>query len=265
MFKNLAFKGSILFLIILTFLSILIIITPSLRDALNHQNLNHVFAKPNLSHPFGTDQLGRDLFLRVVAGFFTSLSIALVSSAISFIIGVTIGLLAALSSPSVDKVILGITNVFLSIPPLLLSVIFVFLIGHGITALTVAMGVGYIPFFIRSVRIYALSLLSQEFIIYSRSLGATRWYLLKKHLLKPIFIFALIQGIYSLQGVILGSTSLSFIGVGVSSFLPEWGNMLGEAQNYWGSSFYFFIFSFTYFLSDDVFFSYHDSNFSPKK
>ncbi|WP_320779315.1 ABC transporter permease subunit [Streptomyces sp. CRN 30] len=179
---------------------------------------------PSLAHPFGTDALGRDLLARVGHGALDTLALALSISAAALVIGVLLGLVPRICGPLVDTV-----N---AVPPVLLALLVTAVAGSGATTPALAVtAVAWAP-----LAAHTASLLRQEratlHVLATRSMGATRWYLLRRELLPAVLPPVLRHALLRLPGVALALASLGFLGLGAQPPSPEWGLLLAENQPY---------------------------------
>lgn len=187
---------------------------------------------PSAQHIFGTDELGRDVFARVVYGTRTSLLIALGAVFFGVIIGTAWGMVAALSGRIIGEVASRATEVLLSIPAIFMAILVVAVLGTGALNTTIAFAVVSAPAFALIVRGQVLAIRSSEYIKAATVLGVSRSRIIRYHVLpntlRPVVVFATL----GLAGVLLGASALSFVGLGAQPPTPEWGLMLSESLNY---------------------------------
>ncbi len=191
---------------------------------------------PNLKHVFGTDQLGRDVFSRVIWGARTSMLVALTISAISMSVGGLVGAISGYFGGIVDDVVGRIIDVFLAIPELVFNIALVgiFCVAYGATIWNVILAIVVTNWvsYARVTRGIVLSLKEREFVLCERAIGAGDWYILLKHVIPnsmgPIIVLATLN----MGNVIMTIASLGFLGLGIQPPTPEWGQMINSGKNY---------------------------------
>ncbi|MCJ1909950.1 nickel transporter permease [Planococcus ruber] len=197
---------------------------------------------PSAEHYFGTDEVGRDIFSRIVYGTRISLRIGLLVVLISFPIGTILGAVAGYIGGRVDQVIMRITDVFLSFPGIILAMSIAAALGPSIENVMLALAATWWPWYTRIVRSSVLSIKNSEFIEASRALGANPFRILFKEVIPNAIAPATIQASLDLGFVILSAAGLSFIGLGAQPPSPEWGAMLSNSREilrdaWWAATF----------------------------
>lgn len=187
---------------------------------------------PSLDHPFGTDELGRDILSRVLVAARTSLVVGLVSVGIALTAGVTLGLLAGFYGRWVDDVVMRAMDVMFAFPAILLALAILAVLGPGTTNVMIAIGVVYTPIFARITRGSVLSVREEVYVRAARSLGVGDLRLLRLHILPNVLAPIIVQTSLSLAFAILSEAALSFLGLGVQPPDPSWGRMLFEGRGF---------------------------------
>ena len=196
-----------------------------------------IFKPPSAKHLFGTDNVGRDIFSRVVFGARVSPLIALAVVAIASVVGVTVGLVAGFLGGIVDEVLMRITDVFLAVPALLLALAFASVLPKGTGSTILAITISWWPWYARLARGEAASVSRRRYVETGRVLGLSHTRLLTRHVLPNATTPVLVQASLDFGGVILTAAALSFLGLGAQDPTPEWGLMVNEGrsffQTYW--------------------------------
>ncbi|MFD3486187.1 ABC transporter permease [Streptomyces sp. NPDC058665] len=190
------------------------------------------FRGPSGSHWFGTDELGRDVFSRVVHGAQLSLKATLIAVLVAFVIGGLLGVVAGFVGRWVDDVFMRFVDVLLSIPALFMSLALVTALGYGTVKVAVAVGIASVAAFARVARAEVLRVRQAVFVEASRASGA-RWYsVLGRHVLPnaagPVIVLATLD----FGASILAVSALSFLGYGAPPPAPEWGTLISDGRNY---------------------------------
>jgi peptide/nickel transport system permease protein len=187
---------------------------------------------PSLHHLFGTDQVGRDVFSRVLYGARVSPLIALFVLLIACAVGIPLGVLAGYFGGAADEGIMRITDIFLAFPPLLLSLAFVTVLPANLTSVTIAIAITWWPWYTRLIRGQAASVAGRPYVEACRALGIQSWRILLRHVLPNSVTPLIVQVSLDVGGVILTVSALSFLGLGAQDPTPDWGLMVSEGQNY---------------------------------
>ncbi|WP_441957188.1 ABC transporter permease [Mycolicibacterium houstonense] len=187
---------------------------------------------PSTAHWFGTDELGRDVFSRVLVAVAASLRVAVVSVALAAVAGVLIGVLAGYRGGWIDTVVMRVVDVMFAFPVLLLALAIVAVLGPGITTTMLAIGIVYLPIFARVARASALGVRVEPFVAVSRSMGTGDGYILARHILPNITGPLVVQLSLSLAFAILAEAALSFLGLGIQPPEPSLGRMIFDAQGF---------------------------------
>jgi peptide/nickel transport system permease protein len=197
------------------------------------QNLPARLAAPSLHHWMGTDELGRDILSRVMYGARISLFVAVCVVLGCGLTGLALGVLAGYHGGAFDRVVnLLLINAFLSFPGVLLAIAFAAFFGPGIGKVILALIITGWAGYARLARAQVLKAKELEFVLAARSLGASHFRIMLRHLLPNILQPVLIQATIGIAGAILAEATLSFLGLGVLAPLPSWGAMLNDARNH---------------------------------
>ncbi len=208
----------------------------------NEIDVVNALQPPSGAHWFGTDELGRDVFSRVLRAAGVSLQVALVSVAFAFVVGVTIGIVSGYVRGLLDTVLMRLVDVMFAFPVLLLALAIVAIMGPGILTTMLAIGVVYTPIFARVARASALSVSVEPYVQVSRTMGTPWWYIMGRHVLPNVSGPLIVQTSLSLAFAILSEAALSFLGLGVQPPAPSWGRMLAEAQGFLGQAWWMGVF-----------------------
>ena len=222
---------------ILSFLLVVLLASAALAPYLaphsyTQINLQDRLLGPTSIHWFGTDELGRDVFSRLLYGGRISFLVALIVVTISFCSGVILGSISGWFRGWIDEVMMRIADVLLAFPGLLLAIALMAVLGPSLQNVILALIViGWIPY-ARLTRALVLKFRELEFVEASRSLGANSGRILSSHILPNVLPALFVQISFSFAGMILAESSLSFLGLGVQPPDPSWGNMLSDAKNH---------------------------------
>ena len=208
------------------------LIAPFPADAGSATHPLETLHAPSSAHLFGTDQVGRDVFSRVLYGARISPLIALFVLVISVAIGVPLGLAAGYFGGIVDEVIMRITDVFLAFPALLLALAFAAVLRPSITNTVIAISVTWWPWYARIIRGQAASVASRPFVESARASGLSHFRTLLRHVLPNSITPIIVQVSLDVGGVILTASALSFLGLGAQDPTPDWGLMVSQGQSF---------------------------------
>ncbi len=210
---------------------------------------------PSAAHWFGTDDLGRDLFARVIHGSRYSLLIGVSTSLMALAAGAILGASAGYFGGMVDNIICRITDVFMCVPPILLSLAVVAALGSNMKNLIIAITVSCIPGNIRLIRSVVLTVAEQDYVEAARSYGASHARIIFKYVLPNAMGPIIVNTTMAISDMILSAAGLSFIGMGIQPPSPEWGALLSNAQKYMFTSLYLLIFPGIFILLSSLSFN----------
>jgi peptide/nickel transport system permease protein len=196
------------------------------------QNFAQTLLPPSSLHLFGTDDLGRDIFSRVISGAPIEAQIAFSVVIVSLACGGTLGAFAGYLGGIVEEVVMRVTDIFLSFPALVLAMAVAIAIGPGLTNSMMALLVVWWPWYARIARGEALSIKSSQYMEAARAAGLRDVQIVARHILPNILMPLLVYATLDISNVILTGSILSFIGLGAQPPQPEWGRMVFDGQDY---------------------------------
>jgi peptide/nickel transport system permease protein len=195
------------------------------------QDLMHTRAAPSSQHLFGTDELGRDVFSRVIWGSRFSLSIGILAVLLGTVVGLFLGAIAGYFGGLADDIIMRIMDVLQSIPGILLAITISVVLGPGFFNTLLALSIGGIAMGCRLTRASILNIRTQEYLEAATSINASTSRIITRHVLPNSFSPLLVSSTMSIGNVIMAAAMLSFIGLGVQPPTPEWGSMIAGGRN----------------------------------
>lgn len=206
------------------------------------QNYNELLQEPSWKHPFGTDEMGRDLLARIIYGSRASLFISFAAVCLAAVVGCFFGAISGYFGGRIDSVIMRITDMFLAIPETLFAITLVAALGTGTFTLIIALAISNIPIFCRLLRSSVMTQRGSEHIEAARAIGAKTSTIIWDHILPNCIAPVLVQFTLSIAVTILTISGLSFLGLGVSPPKPEWGALLSSSRSYMREHTYLTIF-----------------------
>jgi len=237
-------KMAVVSLVVLLTMVLLVIFGPVLwKVAINDIDFGARLKGPSWAHPFGTDDLGQDIFARMLYGGRISLAVGLAAMSMAVLVGVTIGAIAGMSRGSVDAGLMWLTDLFLSLPqlPLLLLLIYLFRdtlktafgpeVGVFILIVLVIGGFRWMPV-ARLVRAQFFSLREKEYVEAARALGASTMRQVVRHILPNTLGPVIVAGTIDVAAAIIAESTLSFLGLGFPPDIPTWGRLLFDSKDY---------------------------------
>lgn len=212
---------------------------PNKQDLMKAMMPPQYFSGP---HFFGTDHVGRDLLSRLIYGARISLSIAGAVVIISGAVGVALGIVSGYFGGRTDFAIQKVVEMVWAFPPLLIAIAILAFLGQGLGNLILALTLQrWIPY-CRVVRAEAMTLKEREFVVAARSIGASHFRILSRHLLPNLIQSALVIGTFAMAAAIIAEAALSFLGLGVPPQIPTWGSMLADGRAYVSTSWWMSLF-----------------------
>lgn len=208
------------------------LIAPYPEQGMGKINLDDVFQPPSAKYLFGTDELGRDLLSRVIYGTRISLSISIITVIIAILIAMPIGVLAGYYGGIIDEIMMRITDVFLSFPPLLIAIVITSFLGPSLKNVVIAISIAWWPSYARLLRAQVISVREKPFIMASKCIGTSDLKIMISHVIPNCISPIIIQASMDLGFVILTAASLSFIGLGAQPPQPEWGLIISTSRNF---------------------------------
>jgi len=197
---------------------------------------------PNGEYLMGTDELGRDLFSRIVYGARISMRIGLIAEGIALTIGIILGAAAGFFGGAVDNLIMRITDVFFAIPGLLFLIVVVAIFGSGASTIFLALGLISWPSEARVMRSEVLRIRDREYVTAARALGLRDVGIIARHILPNSLASMIVIGSLGVAGAILSEATLSFLGLGIQEPLASWGTMINRGQQYIFSAWWYSVF-----------------------
>lgn len=204
--------------------------------------INAKFQGPSWEHWFGTDEIGRDVFSRVIAGAKYSLLVAFIILAIAVTVGTIVGALAGYFGGVIDEGLMRVTDMFLAFPALILAIAISASLGPSARNTVIALSVVYWPWYARLVRSQVLSIKTREYVEAARSIGSSPRRVLIRHVMPNSVSVIIIQMTLDVGYAILATSALSFIGLGFQPPTPEWGRMITDGRNFFRDAWWYITF-----------------------
>lgn len=227
--NRLALFGMVLILLMI----LMVILSPLIAPyGFDEQNYYEIFASPSLQHLCGTDNLGRDVFSRLLYGGRVSLTIGIISVGIGLLCGGLMGALAGYYGSKLDNTLMRIIDILMAIPSVILAISICAALGPGLVNTMIAVGVASIPNYARILRSSILSIKQQEYVEAARAIGASNARIISKHIVPNSLSGLIVQASMGVGRAIISAASMSFIGLGIAPPNPEWGAMLSAGRTY---------------------------------
>ena len=222
-------------LAVITLLVVLAVLGPWLapypgRDGNGAIDVPSAYLPPSSEHLFGTDELGRDVFSRVILGARPALVVSLLVVGIAITVGVPLGAIAGYRRGRIDGLIMRTTDLFLAFPPLLLAMAIVAALGPGLEHAALALAISWWPWYTRIARSIAISLREQPFVDAARAIGVPDATVIRRHIVPNSLGPIVVQATVDIGTVILAAGSLAFIGLGARPPTPDWGLMVADGR-----------------------------------
>lgn len=198
---------------------------------IDDMDLWNMESAPSKEHILGTDELGRDVFSRLIYGGRVSLTIGVVASIMQIVIGGTLGSIAGYYGGIVDSIIMRLVDIIMCFPFFVIAIAMAAVLGPSMSNIVIIVSVLYWTRVARIVRAEVMSLKEREFIEAAKALGLSSYEIISKHVLRNIMAPMLVYATLAIANGILTEASLSFLGMGVKPTVPSWGNMLSAAQS----------------------------------
>ena len=228
-------KGAMIGLVIVVILFLLALFAGVIFDYdtdVIGQNYNELLQEPSWKHPFGTDEMGRDLLARIIYGSRASLFISFAAVCLAAVVGCFFGAISGYFGGAVDSIIMRITDMLLAIPETLFAITLVAALGTSTFTLIIALAISNIPIFCRLLRSSVMTQRGSEHIEAARAIGAKTSTIIMDHILPNCIAPVLVQFTLSIAVTILTISGLSFLGLGVAPPKPEWGALLSSSRSY---------------------------------
>jgi peptide/nickel transport system permease protein len=208
-------------------LASVLISNESIMTNFEKQNLS-----PSLEHPFGTDWLGRDMFVRTIKGLALSIKIGMLASSVSVIIALVLGMAAATLGKRVDSIVSWLVDLFLGVPHLVVIILIAFALGGGTKGVIVGVALTHWPSLTRVIRAEVMQVRTTQYVQMSRHLGKSRWWVATRHILPHLLPQFFVGLILLFPHAILHEASITFLGFGLSPHKPAIGIILSESMKY---------------------------------
>ncbi|MAF01090.1 MAG: ABC transporter permease [Herbaspirillum sp.] len=220
--------------VIITVLVLLAITAPVLAryDPIFDQDYGNLLSGPSAEHWLGTDDLGRDIYTRMLYGSRISLQAALISVGLAFSLGVPIGIVSGYYRGAVDAIVMRVVDALQAFPSLILALALAAALGGGFYNAMVAVGIGFTSSFVRLARGQAMTIRNLDYVMAARSIGAGHLRIMWRYILPNSLAPLVIQATFAMGTAIIAEAGLSYLGLGAKPEDPSWGSMLHIAQGY---------------------------------
>lgn len=229
--RNQASMIGMLFIVFLVAISICSYWTFNYGFAVTN-DYSSILQPPSLTYPFGTDNFGRDVFSRIVFGARISLTVGVLATVIPLIFGGALGAVSGYYGRHTDNLIMRFLDILYAIPGILLAITIVAAFGASTTNLIIALSVGYIPSYARTMRANVIQVTNLEYVEASRAIGNNHTNIIRKHVIPNSLAPMIVRATLTIGSAIIATSSLSYLGLGVENYIPEWGNILRTGSEY---------------------------------
>ncbi len=218
-------------ILFLTFLIVLSILAPLIPIDPNKTDVSHLSSAPSLQHFFGTDEVGRDYFIRVIYGGRVSLLVGVMAMATSTIIGTFLGLVSGYFGGKIDNLLMRLVDILSSIPWMILIIVVSVFLKPGLTTIILVIGGFSWMNIARLIRAETMSVKERDYVTYATFIGEKHRKIIVRHILPAVFSTLIVAATGSISSAIMTESSLSFLGVGIQQPMASWGSLLQNAQN----------------------------------
>lgn len=201
-------------------------------EGYNAQDLSTRYEPPSWKYPAGTDNLGRDILVRMLYGGRISLWVGFASTLLGAAIGITLGLFSGYAKSRTDSIVMGVVDIVRSMPSILIAITIAAALGTGVTTTIIAIGISTIPIFARLARAPILQIKNEQYIEAARAIGANEVRIMFRYLLPNILSPLIVQFTINVALSIMVAAALSFLGLGVQPPVPEWGAMMNTGRTF---------------------------------
>lgn len=218
---------SLLFLVLVIVSSVVVALLPIDPNAID---IGNMLQKPSAEHLFGTDELGRDYFIRVLNGAKVSLIVGVLAMATSVVIGVTLGIISGYFGGLVDSIIMRTVDVFCSVPWIIMVTVVSLIFKKGLFSIILVIGLFSWMEIARLVRSETMSAKNREYVQYAELIGVPKWTIMTKHILPSIYPLIITSATSAIANAIMVESAMSFLGIGIQAPMASWGSLLQTAQ-----------------------------------
>lgn len=235
---RLAMIGVVILVLIALFAPMIVPYPTHIEEETNAEDM---LSPPSGKYFFGTDELGRDMFSRILYGTRISLVTALMAVGLALLIGIPLGAIAGTLGGFVDEVIMRSTDIFLSFPPLLLAITIAAYLGPNLRNAMIAIAITWWPWYTRLIRSQAISIKERQFVKAAVAIGTPTHVIIFRHIIPNCISPVVVQASMDIGGVILTIASISFLGLGAQAPTPEWGLLVSTSRNYFLNAWWYSI------------------------